>query len=134
MRRTPFVACQRAFTLLEVMVALAVIAIALGALLKAVASYGVNVQYLQHKTIAQWVALNQLTQYQLQPDFWPELGIYQRGTAQMAGQNWLWQAEISATFNDYIHRVIVTVRNEHDPAPLVSVAGFIQQPAKSARP
>lgn len=114
------------FTLLEVMIALAVIAIAFAALLKGVSSYGVNASYLRDKTFAQWVAMNQLTRYQIEAS-WPAPDSSQRGTETLANETWQWQANISATFNDHIRRITLTVQRNHEE--LVVLEGFLAQPA-----
>ena len=57
----------RGFTLLEVLVALAVIAIALASIIKAVGTGAANASYLRDKTFAHWVAANRLAQMQITP-------------------------------------------------------------------
>lgn len=56
---------ERGFTLLEVLVALAILAIALGALIKAGSTNTANAVYLRDKTFAHWVALNTITEMQV---------------------------------------------------------------------
>ena len=46
---------RRGFTLLEVLIALAVVALSASALLGTVTSSGSNVAYLHDKTLAEWV-------------------------------------------------------------------------------
>ena len=60
---------QHGFTLLEVLVALAILAIVMGALIKVTDSYAFNAGYLQQKTLAQWIAENKATEYQLMQQF-----------------------------------------------------------------
>ena len=57
---------NRGFTLIEVMVALMVIAIALPALLGALYRQVDGSAYLRAKSIAQWVASNKLTENRIQ--------------------------------------------------------------------
>ena len=56
---------ERAFTLIEVMVALAIVAVTLGAGIKAAGALSDNTQRLAEVTAAQWCAENQLTELRL---------------------------------------------------------------------
>src|SRR5690554_8222161 len=55
---------QRGFTLLEVLVALTVLAVALAALVKTGADHARNSAYLQERTLAHWAGQNLLTEFQ----------------------------------------------------------------------
>ena len=83
------------FTLLEVLVALAVLALSLGALISATASQARNSAYLVERTLAQWVALNAVAEYRLEGR-WPEPGT-RDGEGTMGERNWRWQAVTSTT-------------------------------------
>jgi general secretion pathway protein I len=48
------------FTLIEVLVALAIVAIGMAAVLGALSSSGGTIIYLHDKTLAEWVALNHI--------------------------------------------------------------------------
>ena len=61
------------FTLIEVLVALAIVAIALGAGMKAAGSLAGNAQRLAEVSAAQWCAENQLTELRLARQF-PGIG------------------------------------------------------------
>ena len=56
---------ERGFTLVEVLVALMVVAIALAALMIAVSGAARTSGYLRDKTLAQWIALNRITEVRL---------------------------------------------------------------------
>jgi general secretion pathway protein I len=56
---------SRGFTLIEVMVALLIVAIGLSALMITVSSTARTSGFLRDKTIAQWIALNRLTEVRL---------------------------------------------------------------------
>ena len=53
---------QRGFTLLEVMVALAILALTLGAMIQAGGASARNVAMLRDRTLASWVALNKVNE------------------------------------------------------------------------
>ncbi len=56
---------QRGFTLIEVLVALAIVAIGMAALLSALSSSADSASYLRDKTFAEWVALNRIEEVRL---------------------------------------------------------------------
>ena len=60
---------QSGFTLIEVMVALTIIAISLGALLSTSGTQANSVAYLKQKTLAHWVAVNELTELRMAKEF-----------------------------------------------------------------
>ncbi len=76
------------FTLIEVMVALTIIAISLGALLSSSGSQASSVTYLKQKTLAHWVAVNELTQIRIGKEF-PDVGD-KKGSTSMANHDWYW--------------------------------------------
>jgi general secretion pathway protein I len=84
---------QRGFTLLEVLIALAIVALAVGALLGTITSSASNVSYLQEKTLAEWVALNRLTEIRI-AKLMPDLGK-RTGSAEMGGMRWQWEEEVA---------------------------------------
>lgn len=55
---------NRGFTLLEVLVALAILGVALGALVKGGADHARNTVYLQERTLAHWAGQNLLAEYE----------------------------------------------------------------------
>lgn len=119
----------KGFTLLEVVIALAVIALALAAATTAVSSNIRNASGLQQRTYAHWVAMNKLTELQLE-DQWPAIRTT-RGSALLAKQEWFWSIEVSKTPDgfDLIRRVDVMVRlNEDDESPLVTLTGYVGKP------
>ena len=76
------------FTLIEVMVALTIIAISLGALLNTSGTQANSATYLKQKTLAHWVALNELTQIRISGSF-PDIGDKKDSTS-MANHEWHW--------------------------------------------
>jgi general secretion pathway protein I len=82
----------RGFTLLEVLVALAIVAMSVGALLGTVTSSASNVIYLKDKTLAGWVALNRLAEVRIDKDF-PGKGK-RTGNSVMGGTRWEWEEEV----------------------------------------
>jgi general secretion pathway protein I len=83
------------FTLIEVVVAMAIIVLVLAGLFFQVNRVADSSFDLRRRTLAQWVALNQLAQIRLTGI--PAVGQKPSGTVQFATETWRWQAEILAT-------------------------------------
>ena len=77
------------FTLLEVLVALAVAGIGLAGVIKVAGGNAYNAQYLQEKTLAQWVAMNRISELRVRKDF-PSVGD-EKGDSEMADRTWYWK-------------------------------------------
>lgn len=118
---------MRGFTLLEILVALTVLAIALATVIKTSGYYTSNAHYLRDKTFAHWVAMNVLTELQIQHK-WPALGK-QTGTATMAGRQWYWIVRTSETPDKELRRLEVQVYyHTQDSEPLTKLEGFMAAP------
>lgn len=83
----------RGFTLLEVLIALAIVAVSVGALLGTITSSASNVIYLRDKTLADWVALNRLTEIRVSQQR-PDKGR-RTGNTEMGGMRWQWEEEVT---------------------------------------
>jgi len=117
----------RGFTLLEVIVALAVIAFSLAAAASAVSGSARNASGLQQRTYAHWVAMNQMTELHVDKK-WPSIRTT-KGSTLMARHEWFWSVKVTKTPNEKIRRVDVRVRpDEGDESPLVTLTGFVGQP------
>jgi general secretion pathway protein I len=119
----------KGFTLLEVMVALAVIAMALAAATSAVSGNIRNASGLQQRTYAHWVAMNKLAEMQL-ANQWPATKTT-KGSSLMAKQEWYWSTKVTKTPDgfDLIRKVDITVRlNEDDESSLITLTGFVGKP------
>ena len=117
------------FTLLEVLVALAVLALSMGAVIKATSDYTNNQSYLRDRTMAMWVARNVLVQFQVDKE-WPKVGE-RKGTQEMGNREWRWLAVTSQTDEDELRRLDVEVfpiDSEDDELPLSVLSGFLVQP------
>lgn len=119
----------RGFTLLEVLVALVVIALALASIIKVVGSGAANAAYLRDKTFAHWVAANRLAQIQTKDNLWPSRGK-DDGETTMAGREWFWATEVSDTPDPEMRRIDIEVRldDDEDTPPVTLLTGFIAKP------
>ncbi|MCB1623376.1 MAG: type II secretion system minor pseudopilin GspI [Pseudomonadales bacterium] len=84
---------QRGFTLIEVIVALAIVVLSIGALLGAVTSSASNTDYLRDRTFAEWVALNKLTDTRLGANV-PARGET-TGEIEYAGRRYAWRQTVT---------------------------------------
>ena len=84
----------RGFTLIEVLVALAIVAIGMGAVLEALTSSANTAVYLQDKTFAEWVALNRIETVRLSGAI-PAPGT-SNDNIDYAGRSWEWQQKVTS--------------------------------------
>jgi general secretion pathway protein I len=117
------------FTLLEVLIALAVLALAMSAAIKASSDYTNNQSYLRDRTLAMWVARNVLVEYQVSGE-WLSVGE-RKGTREMGNQEWRWLARTSQTEEAELRRLDVEVYpidSDDDENPVSVLSGFLRQP------
>ena len=120
------------FTLIEVLIALAIVSIALMAALRAAGQGTNNAGELRSRMLAGWVAQNLLAEHRARGD-WLPLGI-QRGTQYQAGIEFLWREEITAMPSPAFRRVDIFVfLAPEESRTLARVAGFVVQPPGSRR-
>ena len=118
---------QHGFTLLEVLIALAVLALGMTAVIGAAGSSTRLGSELRDRTFADWVAMNELTSLRLAKAA-PASGSL-NGDADMAGEKWHWRATISATADPDLLRIDVAVAPADKPDDAVeTVSGFMGKP------
>ena len=116
------------FTLIEVLVALAVIALGLTAVIKALGDYTDATNYTRQKTLASWIATNKLTEISVAPA-WPSLGDYDEDV-EFARQQWRCAIEVSETPVTNLRRVDVSVSLVAKPDVVIhKVSALIEPPA-----
>jgi general secretion pathway protein I len=103
----------RGFTLIEVLVALAIVAIGMSAVLEAVGSSAETASYLRDKTLAEWIALDQLAQARLAAR--PPAKGSSDGELDYAGGHWRWHQEVVDGGFPGILRIDVTVQRADTP-------------------
>jgi general secretion pathway protein I len=110
------------FTLIEVLLALAVISIALTALLKATSQNTIITDRIKQKSIGDWVAMQGIASLQLGL---VNLTLNQESTQslKMAGQSWYWRAIITPTNMKHVQKITVRVSTKESGnymAPLIA--------------
>lgn len=98
----------RGFTLIEVLVALAIVAVGMAAVLGALSSSAGTVSYLRDKTFAQWFAMNRIATLRLSGQA-PPTGKSD-GDDDYAGRKWHWAQEVVTTEVPGVERIDVNVR------------------------
>ena len=120
------------FTLIEVMVALAIIAVALLSALRAAGQGTVSVGELRARLLAGWVAENLLAEHRARGE-WLPLGI-QRGTQYQAGIEFRWREEVTAMPSPAFRRIDVFVFATPEEAhSLARLSGFVVQAQGGSR-
>ena len=109
----------RGFTLIEVLVALAIVAVALGAGIKAAGALTNNAQRLADVSAAQWCADNQLANLKLARQF-PGIGDSDFACDQL-GRNYKGQLRVRPTPNPNFRRVDAFVADDGD-LPLLTLS------------
>lgn len=126
------------FTLVEVLVALLVLALALVALQLRMSSYLNDAAYLRDRTLAQWVALNQVELLHIARRLdLPAAKEASAGSVRFAGQQWYWQLQAEGSTVPDASDVARLLRMQVSPLdaeaarnnPLVSLV-TVQEPAR----
>jgi general secretion pathway protein I len=118
----------RGFTLVEVMVALAIVAIALPALLMALYQQLDDTAYLRDKTFAHLVAANKLDEMRLVIASTRNLTAGKdNGKTTLADRDWFWWVETKTTEMDKFYRTEISVGLSEDKndQPLYTLTGFM---------
>ena len=122
---------QNGFTLIEVLVALAVVVVSFVALYAVVLQMVRATSLMQNKTIASWIAFDQITELRVVNEY-PEAGNSE-GDVEMARGVWLYRVEIKATESEDVRQVIVRVSPENEPDNFLGLVSgvLVRNPAPS---
>ena len=113
------------FTLLEVMIALLVITLGIGAVINTTSESGWKSAQLKQKTIASWVAQNQIAIYRAKRTW--NNATTRSGEVEMANATWIYQMKISVTADPAFRQIEVDVLLKGEDGIKASVTGFIGQ-------
>jgi len=113
------------FTLVEILVALAVLAIALTATARSLGGAFDTTAALRDRTLARWVAEDRLAELELRKE-WPDLDV-KEGDADMGGRAFHWRQETGVTPAARMRRVELSVFQPRTDSPLARVTAFVEQ-------
>ena len=116
----------RGFTLIEVLVALAILSISLLSVAAAMNQMIDAANSLRDRTYADWIAQNKIVEIRLS-GVEPETRS-SSGEVEYASVDWAWRSVISETGVEDLYRVDVTVSLAGTDYELRTVTGFVGQP------
>lgn len=112
------------FTLIEILVALTIAAIALAAGMRALSQAADGAGTLKARTLALWIAQNRLAAIQIAPEEGTRGDT--QGEAMQAGLPFVWRVHVSTTPNPAFRRVDIVVAEPSMPAyALASLTGYV---------
>lgn len=125
---------QFGFTLIEVVVAIAIVALGMMAVFRVVHDTVNNSAYLRDRSFATWIADNRLVELRLGAEM-PSVDQTE-GDVEFASQSWRWQVTVSQTPVADLRRIDVRVRRAADAedAFLAEVSGFVGAVAMDTPP
>ena len=116
---------EAGFTLLEVLVALAVLAVGAVSLLTATQTHVTRISDIENRTVARWVADNRLAALRI--------GVQQPDVVEMLGQRWDVVVTRMETLDPDLQRVDVGVALSSDNRNLFTLTGFIDTAVDGAQ-
>lgn len=119
MRRTD----ASGFTLLEVLVAVAIIAVALLASLRAAGMGSGNAEELRLRLLGGWVAENLLAEHRARGD-WLPVGV-RSGAARQGGIDFVWREDVSATPHPAMRRIDIVVAPANEKRTVARLSGML---------
>lgn len=117
---------QTGFTLIEVMVALTIVALSLTAVTASMSQMIDASQAMRDRTYASWIAQNRIAEFRLASDT-PDVGT-SNGEVLYANAEWAWRAAISETGVDDLYRIDVAVSLAGSEEVIRTVTGFVGPP------
>lgn len=122
---------EQGFTLVEVMVALTIVAFSLTAIAASMNQMIDAANSMRERTYASWIAQNKIAELRLS-GVTPEVSSTS-GEVDFANAEWTWRAVVSETGIDLFYRVDVSVSLAGSEYNIRTVTGFIGEPVAPGR-
>jgi general secretion pathway protein I len=116
---------DRGFTLVEILVALAIVTVALAAASRSVALSTDSAHQHKLRVLSGVVALNRMAELSARRA-WPGVGLTE-GTERQGGLEFRWHAEVFATPHPQLRRVEIRVSTPDDPHELRRLVGVLSR-------
>ena len=112
--------------LVELLVALTILALPLAAITRAMSQAIDNTAALRDHSIALWIAQDQIALHRMRRD-WPDVKTT-NGTRELAGRTWRWQEQVLTTPVAQLRRLEVEVRDGEHAQVLARLVAFLRDP------
>lgn len=119
---------QFGFTLIEVLIALVILAVALTAVIKATQDNIRGTARVQDRMVAHWVAMNIVAKIQTGILSIPVTDSPETGWQQAFATRWRWQAAVAGAGNSYYERINVNVYRGQQKKQLEHLIAFVHLP------
>lgn len=119
---------QSGFMLIEVLIAMTVIALAMSAIIRTASTSAFNTAHIRDKTFAHWVAENHMEELRIKGGF-PDKGE-DESEAELGGRKWKILTQIQETPDEDMRRINIKVRGPDDPknTSVTLLTGFMGRP------
>lgn len=116
----------RGFTLIEVMVAMVIVAVALPALLLILYQQIDGIAHLRDRSLASWIASNKLAEIRLINRQSGRLAVGMiEGEVELGSREWFWKVQTAETELPEFYRVTISVSQTAEEAPLQQLSAFL---------
>lgn len=117
----------RGFTLVEVLVAMTIIAVGVSALVASAGASAWRSDYMRDREFGRWIASNALIELQVLPA-WPDVGT-KNTEVEMGNTTWYLKTQTQAVADPDLRRLDIQVRRDRDADNYIYVVtGFVGNP------